>query len=586
MLETEISSNLRYRREVIALGDSSQEARNDIWMRCERDPMWFTSTFLYTFDPQNYPDAPERPLAPWPHQARAMRKVAAAIGKHNLLFPKSRRMGVTTLVLAMFFHRWRFLPKQSFLLLSAKEDRVDKRGDPSSLMYKLDHYNDLLPKWLRAPVDRALLRFANGENGSIVNGESTNSDADRGGVRTAVLGDEVGAMPNANEVIAAVAPLTNSLFLVSTPKGAYGAFHSLYQKWMQEAQEWVTILHWTMHPRFSQGLYFTDEPYTGWADPSWGGRHPRSPWYDNECRRAPGPKWIAQELDINFNEAGGRFFEESLVSKLLTQVRRPSRTGELLHDTEQLRWTESPQGRLLLWCPISEQGNPPRGEYVVGADVALGVGGTHSSHSAISVVEKSLGLKVAEFKSNRVNPHDLARLAVAVCRWFYGAKLIWGCQGPGVTFGNDVTEKQGYWNVHFREDETAADHNQTKKLGYSEQGESRMALFGDYLDALATGRFRNPSEEAVKELRQFILAPDGSVQHSAAIQREQEPEHKGKLHGDLVIADAMANRLLPVVQENIARPVSPLAFSGPFPKNSTGSRFQEILRREAEDAYD
>jgi hypothetical protein len=536
---TDIAENLRYRREIIALGDSSKLARDDIWLACQRDPAWFAATFLYTFDPQNYADAPERPLVPWSHQADAMRKVSAALGKHNLIFPKSRRMGVTTLVLAMFFHRWRFLPMQSFLLLSAKEDRVDKKGDPSSLMWKLDHANNCLPKWLRAPVSRAQLRFENDENGSVINGESTNSDADRGGVRTAVLGDEVASMPNASEVLAAIQPLTNSLFLVSTPKGAHGAFYQLYEKWMRECPDWVIRLHWTQHPRFSQGLYHDSQG------------KPRSPWYDNECLRAPGPRWIAQELDINFNEAGGQFFEPTLIDRLLGEggtIKQPSDRGELAFDEEghYSRWQVGPQGRVLLWLNL--HGNrPQKDEYICGVDISSGKGGDMSSQSAASIVNKTTGRKVAEFKTSHMTPTTFARQVVALSRWFHDAKLIWGSQGPGGDF--QVTVKHcKYYNKFKR----PGDGN---KEGYVESPEGKLSLFGNYQDALHRGRFINPSKEALEECRQFIFARD-TVVHSKAIQQDVDPEHAGKLHGDIVVADAMAAHLLPHLEPKEAAAAS------------------------------
>lgn len=569
----DLRKNLQYRRKIWELGQSSQSARDDIWIACARDPLFFINVFGWTFDPQHFADSPERPLITWPHQDVALKRVFDSIGKNSLIFPKTRRMGVTTLVLAAFFWRWKFRPRQSFLLLSAKEDRVDKKGDPSSLFWKLDYMESCLPSWMRTDVDRASLRFLNPENGSVVNGESTNADADRGGVRTAALADEVGVMQNAHDVINAISPLTESLFLVSTPRGAVGAFYEMYEKWSVEAPERVVTLHWTMHQEFAKGLYFTDEKHTGYTDLAWNGRKPRSPWYDKECLDLIGSKRIAQELDIAWNEAGGQFFEEELIRLVLQGCQPPALRGELGFEQGTPAWTENPSGKLKLWTTLAYDGLPPYGKYGVGFDIAMGMGGEMSSQSAASVVNLQTGEKVAEYTYNRITPEKFARFGVALARWFHNAKMIWGRKGPGGPFGRIVTEDCGYYNIFLEETIEEVGGKKTRKMGHTEQGPSRDSLFMDYRDALTEGHFVNPSVDAVKECRQFVIGPDGSIQHSKAIQRDQDPENSGKLHGDVVIADALSNRLL-----KDAKPAKAAAWKGPPPVGSPAWKLSEYLR--------
>lgn len=532
------AANIAYRQKLLKLAADSTAAREEILLQCQRDPIFFINAFAYTFDPQHYPDAPERPLILWPHQETAIKYVLDNIGVAGGIFPKSRRMGVTTLILAAFFWRWRFKPMQSFLLLSAKEDRVDKKGDPSCLFWKLDHYNDCLPEWMRVPVSRdtrSILKFINPLNGSVINGESTNADADRGGVRTAVLADEVASMPNASEVLAAVQPLSNSVFLVSTPKGAHGAFYELYEKWSVQAPERIVRLHWTQHPRFSEGLYYD-------ADGK-----PRSPWYDQQCVDALGPRWIAQELDIGFAAAGGQYYESSLIDRLLKEtVREPSAVGELGFDAlgENPRWMLGGASRLKVWFPISATNPyPPKGEYVIGCDICQGTGGEKSSQSVASVVNKTTGEKVALFNTPHLLPTQFGEYVSALGRWFDDATVIWGRQLGG-QFAKSLNNCR-YHRIY---------HAKDKKPGFVETPESKLTLHSEYQDALHKGRFINRSRDSLNECRQYIFA-NGTVEHSKAVQGDADPENKGKLHGDLVVADVMANVLLPVVAVTPAKPV-------------------------------
>lgn len=541
----DIRKNLKYRREILQLGQSSQSAREEIWLAAARDPIWFMDVFCWTLNPKDYPDCPERPFVTYPFQERAARRINAAIGKHGLVIPKTRAVGGTYIILATLFHRWMFRRMQTFLLASAKEDRVDEYDDPDCLFWKLDYFLKCLPNWMRPASDRVKLRLVNLEQESVFNGESTNQNLARGGRRTAILADEAAAMRHDEQVMASLSQVSNSTFYLSTPQGAFGGFYGLYKNFMDKAPDRVLVMHWTDHPVYAEGLEFIDEPYLGWRDPSWPSGKPTSPWYRNACLEFTGPKRIAQELDISFNEAGGQFFEAQLIARLMKETARPPlATGEIDSTDDQPRWVPSPAGRMKLWTPILANGLPAPGIYAVGCDIAQGSGGEMSSQSAISVVNALTGEKVAEFAHNRIAPHNFARYAVAVCRWFYNAKLIWGAQGPGVPFGKVVTEECRYYQIYYRKDETSVGGKQSRKMGHAEQGESRQIMFNDYRDALHTGRFINRSETALKECSQFVTAPDGTVQHSKAIQRDQDPENSGKLHGDIVIADALTNVLL------------------------------------------
>jgi len=54
---------------------------------------------------------------------------------------------------------------------------------------------------------------------------------------------------------------------------------------------------------------------------------------------------------------------------------------------------------------------------VVAVDISAGTG---ASNSVIVVGDKKTGEKVAEFASPYLKPHELAKLAVAIGKWFKG----------------------------------------------------------------------------------------------------------------------------------------------------------------------
>lgn len=574
----DLTANLRYRRAITELGNSSKEAQVDIWSAASRNPIWFIDTFCWTSNFKDHPANPDRPFITYNYQEDACRRIKKAIGKHDLIVPKSRAMGGTYIILATMLHGWLFQPKQNYLLASAKEDRVDKRGDPSSLFWKLDNMIENLPKWMIPDFDRVELKLINNENGSVFAGESTNKNVDRGGRRTAILADEAAAMANAELIAQSIQHVTNTCIWLSTFAGAYGHFFKAYEKWSREHPEWVIRMHWTQHPVYSIGI--TRDAAGKWT----------SPWYEHECSRTPSKRAIAQEIDMDPQAAGGQYFGTELREKCLQMmVLDPFFVGDLEGDSfDKPVWASTSRGRLLLWCHVGDDGKPPIGKYVIGYDIATGKGGSQSSQSCAAVYDAVTGEKVAEFKDSKITPTTFARYASLLGRWFYNAKMIWGSLGPGSDFGKTLIEDCQYGNVYFRVEEGKVNKKRTKKYGYPEQGEYRANLFSTYYDALETAKIINRSRGAIEELAQFIFSPGGDVQHSEAIQREQDPENAGKLHGDIVIADAMANVLLRECRAKKPKAAAQPIFdprTATFNKYSAGWRYQQIQAKKKKKAY-
>ena len=565
--------NLLWRRKIIELGNSSKGARTEIYRACRADPVLFIDSFLYGFNPRDRPQSPTSPFILYDYQEKAVRRIAESIGHNDLIIPKSRATGGTFCVLAAFFHRWLFYDDQSFLLLSAKEDRVDAPKDASTLFWKLDHFLKFLPPWLTPPTNRVYLRLVNERNGSSFHGESTNQNPDRGGRRTAILADEAAAMPNCESVASSIQHVSNSVIWLSTFAGAFGYYYSLYRLWSEKQPERVIRFHWTSHPLYSKGLSYD-------ADGK-----PTSPWYRNECSRTPSKRQIAQEIDMDPQASGGMYFEQSLIDELMQMsVMEPTVTGEMEEDPYgDPLWTQTNRGRLVLWFQPDDEGKPAKSQYVIGFDLATGKGGAMSSQSCAAVYDALTGEKVAEYQNNKITPTTFARYAALLGKWFHNAKLIWGSQGPGADFGKTLVEDCQYGHVYFRLEEGKVGKKRSKKFGYPEIGEHRQVMFSTYYDALHQKRVINRSRGAVKELGQFIFSPTGEVEHCEALQKETDPENKGKLHGDIVIADAMANILLrerktlQKPKQAIRPAVNPL--TGHFPKYSPGWRYQQHMKK-------
>lgn len=555
-------ANIRYRRAILDRCLQDENFKHEVWIRCSRDLVWWVDTFCWTYSPKDYVDCPNRPFILYEYQEGSVTRINRALGRHDLLIEKSRDMGATWICLVVFLWRWMFHPLQSFLVGSRKEEEVDKTGNTKTLFWKIDFLLANLPGWLRPNPRRNSLLLENLDNGSIISGESTNDNFARGDRRTAILLDEFAAVENGDSILSATQDATNCRLFNSTPAGASGAYYDTGQKMKIECPEQIIRLHWSVHPEKSLGLYTTvdgkrdgqllmmDTKHKPASDYRFvlDGKK-RSPWYDLQCRRAPNQKQIAQQLDIDYAGSAWQYFDADVIDRLIREMARPPlHTGEFTFDDNggEVKWIPQRRGRVRLWVNPDPYGIASLSlACSVGVDIAMGTG---SSSSAISVVNKTTGEKVLQFVSNQIHPHDLAVYAVAICRWLNDALLIWETNGSAGGLFTNKLKSLPYRNIFYRQDEKKFNSVKTETPGWGSSKEGKAALLGEYARALIDGRFVNRDEDSLRECLEYIHGPDGSVYHVKS--KTDDPTASGENHGDMVIADALANRGLTEVSRS------------------------------------
>ncbi|MCK5604749.1 hypothetical protein KAR91_22860, partial [Candidatus Pacearchaeota archaeon] len=291
LVPKEFYANLAFRRKMIELGASSFEAAKELWIMCKRDPLFYINTFVFTYDPRRQPSA--LPFITYEYQDEAILELNEAVGNYDLFIEKSRDMGASWLCLFVPQYRFQFHDLQSFLMVSRKEDLVDKTEDPDCLFWKVDFIHENQPAWLRPRVNRNKLHIYNLDNGSTIDGSSTTGDVGRGGRRTAILLDEFASVDDGYAVLAATRDTTTCRLFNSTPKGTGNAFYDMKMTDIRKLR-----MHWSQHPIKAEGLYTSKDGQLIIIDD----RHNhaegyefildgklRSPWYDVQCKRAAHP---------------------------------------------------------------------------------------------------------------------------------------------------------------------------------------------------------------------------------------------------------------------------------------------------------
>lgn len=544
-------ANLKYRRAILDLAQNDKQVQGELWKRCARDLLFYVNTFVWVYEPR-IPAV--LPCVTYPFQDEALLAIDEAIGKHDLSIKKSRDMTASWDCIIVFEHRWHFHKMHSFLIVSRNQDLVDKADDPDSLFWKLEWMIGKLPAWLQPTFTKTELRLKNENNGSTINGASTTGNVGRGGRRTAVMLDEFAAFPTEDSYRAlyATQPVTKSRIFNSTPQGSSNAYYDVaHDDNMKHLELW-----WPLHPEKSRGLYTARKGELAILDKDY--KFPedyefvldgkiRSPYYDQECKRTPVPKLIAQELDMDFLGSSFQFFQKDMLAvHEVLYIKPPWQEGDLEFDrgtSVPKKFVPHPTGnRLKLWFQCDADGKPARDrDYVIGADISAGTG---SSNSCLCVGDVQLGAQVAEFTTPNISPEKLADYAVALGNWFTDeheqhVPLIIGEANGGHNrkFQNRLIELR-YGNIFFRRNEQSLSGKVSDVPGWAATPENKEVVFRDLSGAMGQGDFMLRSADCLADCREILYMPDRKIAHAKS-RSTIDPTGARENHGDRATAAAI-----------------------------------------------
>lgn len=552
-------SNPTWRKSLLIDAERDPAYQRALTALAAKSLLFWINTFGYTYRvievvngrtrPVHSDDA-YRPFITWPVQDPALLKIQRNIEEGKpLCIDKSRDMGASWLLVSTFVWFWLFRPDSKFLIVSRKEDLVDKPGDSDSLFWKMDMLVRRLPWWMRPNLKRASMHLENRQNGAVIDGESTNENIGRGGRRTAIAFDEAAAIPKLGAAISAAGPAAGCLIYNSTPMGP-GAYSDVRFSGMD-----VVVLGYWDHPEKGQGREVRFDPRVG-REVWW------TPWYEAEwTEQKRSRKYMAQNVLIDHMTSGTMVFDSDVLNRQLSACRPPSWRGRIEMDVDRvgdldqalrrgrvgdIELVEDHNGPLRLWCELEEDEDGilrPRQDldYALGGDVALGVS---ASNSALSIGVCNWRRKIGEWVDANTSPDDLARVAVMLALWLGGrgggALVSWERNGPGGIFTSRI-KRIGYPRLDKDRDPVTPTVKTKNAYGFASTGHSKEVILGELNGDMASGQFQNPSEDALREAGRYVYYETGGV---GPAQMEQESADATATHGDRVIADAVLNRAM------------------------------------------
>lgn len=262
--------NLAFRSRLISRCIDNPKLQEAVWKVCEDDFFFWINTFCFTYDAKGDKfqelgfKKPHMPFITWDFQDDAAQDIIDAIEQgHNLLVEKTRDMGLSWLVIAIFVWFWIFRGAgNDFLLGSRKQQYVDELGNMSALMPKARYILKKLPSWM-VPTGFSLghqsewdnyNRLINPVTGCVISGEANNVNFGTAGRFKAALFDELAKWEHTDVAAWESASDTTSCKLaVSSAWGERGVFFELAHDKRGDIK--VIRIPWQLHPLKDEAWY-------------------------------------------------------------------------------------------------------------------------------------------------------------------------------------------------------------------------------------------------------------------------------------------------------------------------------------------
>ncbi|MCA4780268.1 terminase [Acinetobacter towneri] len=274
-----------YYKAMIEQSDLSIQA--EIY-KCRNDPAHWFNHWVWTYDPRGMPFGMPANI-PFVLRPKQVELVDWLLERESTqthgLIEKSRDEGMSYVVLGFYLHRWLFVEGFAGGVGSRKEELVDKKGDPKTLLHKFRDMFSKLPEWMKPKgfvekVHDNYMRIINPDNGATITGEA-GDNIGRGGRTTMYFLDEWAFVERQEAVDAAISQNTNVHIKGSTPNGIGDRFHQ---------------------DRFSGRYAVFTMPWRANPDKNWQVELRGKliyPWYEKQLATLD-EVVLAQEVDINY----------------------------------------------------------------------------------------------------------------------------------------------------------------------------------------------------------------------------------------------------------------------------------------------
>lgn len=498
--------------------------RRKIWEEYKNDPLRFIDECLYI-----YPKDPS--LGKIKLKVNKAQKLVVdefvrqmdEEGRVRLIISKYRQAGFSTISSALIFHRSLFFDSTRAVIISLDKPTTESIFNMSQTFW------DNLPKELKPELSAANKREMKFEkNNSMYRCFTAGADnPGRGTTNTALLCDETAFFQNAEKVMAGLfQSVSNSdgtiVIINSTSNGAQGVYYDLWNKAERgEGQFKSLFVPWYLQDEYSlptpDDFLLTNEEKK--LKERWELTDEQLYWRRIKIAETSSSLFKQEypfTAEESFIQSGSNVFDVESLKKYI-----PSQYESLRRfNRDYANFDENEEGDLEVWEP------PKRDKkYLIGADVAGGVGGD----SSVAVVMDQDRNVVALYRNNRIDPVFFGQVLFYLGRWYNNCLLACESNSIGIATIQQLYS-MNYPNL-YQQKKTANVNlaNDINSYGFRTTAASKTPIISNLQALIKDFDINIPSQFMLDELRNYILVGENQKMQAA-------PGH----HDDTVMALAIA----------------------------------------------
>lgn len=413
-------------------------------------------------------------------------KVLTTFINQRMMITRKFRQGGFSTVAAAFAVWMALFEREKEILIISKSER-----EALNIMDICLHIWYNLPSWLRCkthgkPSKHKIFL----ETGSKIS--AFTPKAGRSFSISLLIVDEAAFVPNMDSVWADIYPTVSTggqVFVVSTVNGIGNWYHEHYEKAKIRRSDFVPIdVHYTENP------IYANTP--GWVE---------------SMEKSLGTRTFRQEILAEFMGSSDTYMPYSEVKRLIdkTDLTPPMRQVPLPMSNGKVI-----DGALWIW-----EDPRPNGEYVIGSDIAPGLG-DDKDYSTIQVLDSNRLRQVAEFACNEISPTDFAKIIAGLGNYYNVAQVVIERNSFGLEVINRLVDDLEYENVYY---ETP------NRAGLTVTSKNRIVMIDQLVRAICENRLDIKSRRLAGEWLTFIWN-----------YKSKRPEAMRKFHDDIIFATANA----------------------------------------------
>jgi len=425
-----------------------------------------------------------------------------ATGKVRAIILKARQQGISTYCAARVFWKTFYTPYTRSVVMAHDSATSDALFNMSRNI--IDNMEN--PPTLNKSNAKEIL-FEHNKSGYRLYTAGA-KEAGRGTTPTIAHLSEVGFWQFDEQILAGLFQGISQedgteVILESTANGASGEFYRLFQGALAGENEYIPIfLPWFITDEYRreapEGFELTFEEEKLKEDH--GIDNDQLYWRRLKIAES-GERKFKQEYPATPEEAflvsGNSVFDQEIISSILPIVPEYVRS----YDEDSSYFEDNREGHLEIW-------NAPnfKDKFIIGADVALGVGQDYST----AVVFNKERQICALFRDNFVDPSNFGDILFYLGRYFNNALLAVESNSLGIATLNRL-KQMNYVNLYYQTKASSLLSDEGGKPGFRTTVSTKPMIIGNLKRAIEDHDIWIPSKTILGELRTYVAADNGST---------------------------------------------------------------------------